>query len=142
VSALFDPQKTSVDVGFCISDSAATLAFYCETIGLEHVMDMPLPSGVSGSGVMHRLACGSTTLKFLRLDAVPQTQNPGGGPRAATGIRYLTIWVSNLDELIEQCRSAGYPVLVEPNTIRPGVRIAFVEDPDGVWVEFLENRAE
>jgi catechol 2,3-dioxygenase-like lactoylglutathione lyase family enzyme len=140
VTAILDPSKVSADIGFCIRDSAATLAFYCETVGLEHVMDMPLPPGVSGSGVMHRIACGTTTLKFLRLDEIPSSMNPGGGPRAATGIRYLTIWVTNLHELVEECRSRGYPVLVEPHTIRPGVRIGFVEDPDGVWVEFLENK--
>jgi hypothetical protein len=28
---------------------------------------------------------------------------------------------------------------VEPREIRPGVRIAMVEDPDGNIVEFIEN---
>lgn len=140
MTANLDPNKASADIGFCIRDSAATLAFYRDTIGLEHVMDMPLPPGVSGAGVMHRLAWGTTTLKFLRLDNVPDSVNPSGGPRSATGIRYLTLWVTNLDELLGSCRSKGYRVLVEANTIRPGVRIGFVEDPDGVWVEFLESK--
>jgi hypothetical protein len=26
-----------------------------------------------------------------------------------------------------------------PREIRPGIRIAIVEDPDGNWVEFLEQ---
>jgi predicted enzyme related to lactoylglutathione lyase len=26
-----------------------------------------------------------------------------------------------------------------PTEIRPGVRIAMIEDPDGNWVELLEN---
>jgi catechol 2,3-dioxygenase-like lactoylglutathione lyase family enzyme len=142
MTAQLDEKKNGADIGFSIRDSAKTLAFYCDTLGFEHVMDMALPAGVSGAGVMHRVACGSTTLKFLCLDAVPDEANLSGGPRTATGLRYFTVWVTNLDELVETCRQRGYNVVVEPHTIRPGVRIGFVEDPDGVWVEFLENTAQ
>jgi predicted enzyme related to lactoylglutathione lyase len=45
----------------------------------------------------------------------------------------------NLDELADACGTAGYKVLVSPRDIRPGVRIAIVEDPDGNNVEFLQQ---
>ena len=47
--------------------------------------------------------------------------------------------MSNLDSLVEQCAAAGCPVPVAPREIRPGTRIAMVEDPDGNWVELLET---
>ena len=45
----------------------------------------------------------------------------------------------NLDEATKQCADAGYTVAWEPREIRPNVRIAMIEDPDGNWVELLEN---
>jgi catechol 2,3-dioxygenase-like lactoylglutathione lyase family enzyme len=127
--AALDPNKTAVDLGFVIRDSKATLDFYCGLLGLEHVMDMPI----------HRIQAGATTLKFQRLDDTPADSNPAGGPATATGMRYFTIWITNLDALIEECRAAGAVVAVAPSTIRPGVRIAFLIDPDGIWVELLES---
>ena len=47
--------------------------------------------------------------------------------------------MKNLDGIAQQCKDGGYKVTVEPREIRPGVRIAMVEDPDGNWVEFLET---
>ena len=52
---------------------------------------------------------------------------------AATGLRYVTLTVSNLADVIEECRAAGVSVAVPaPITeVRPGVTIGMVEDPDG-----------
>ena len=88
---------------------------------------------------MHRLMCGTTMVKLVSPGQLPEAANPPGGLAGASGIRYWTITTTNLDEITDQCRSAGYTVPVEPREIRPGVRIAMVEDPDGNWVEFLEN---
>ena len=58
-------------------------------------------------------------------------------------MRYWTISVSNLDELVAACEAAGYNVPVPPREVspesRPNTRIAFVEDPDGNRVELLED---
>ena len=51
------------------------------------------------------------------------------------------MYVTNLQEISDQCAAAGYNVAIAPVTIRPGVTIAMVEDPDGNWVEFLETSA-
>ena len=45
----------------------------------------------------------------------------------------------DLDDLVDSCRDQGVTVKVPPQEVRPGVRIAMVEDPDGNWVEFLES---
>ena len=136
-----DPNKAAVDLGISVRDSAATLAFYCGLLGLEHVMDMPMPGTVAGSGTMHRVQAGATTLKFVSLNEKPKTNVPGG-PGTATGIRYLTIWVRNLDEMLEVCRAAGHKVALEKTTVRPGITICMIEDPDGNWVELLQNDPE
>ncbi len=131
-----DENKPAVDFGISIRSWDATKAFYCDLLGLPHVMDMPMP--VSGSGTMHRVQAGATTLKFVHFDNVPGVHNPGG-PAVAIGIRYLTIWVRNLADAVAACRAAGHPIVLEPTVVRAGVTITMVEDPDGNWVELLQN---
>jgi catechol 2,3-dioxygenase-like lactoylglutathione lyase family enzyme len=69
----------------------------------------------------------------------PAERAPAGGIPAATGYRYWTISVTNIEELVAACKAGGYRVRVEPTEVRPGVTIAMVEDPEGNWVEFLRN---
>jgi len=57
----------------------------------------------------------------------------------ATGFRYFTMIVSNLAEIMEQCEAAGCKIAVKMREARPGVTIGMVEDPDGNWVEFVQN---
>ena len=54
-------------------------------------------------------------------------------------LRYFTITVGNITQLMQDCTDAGRKVAVSEREIRPGVRIGIVEDPDGNWVEFLSN---
>lgn len=128
--------KDSVDLGIVVRDGEAALRFYRDTLGLEHVADTPMPTG---GGTMHRLMCGTSLIKVIEYDQVPEAANPGGGITGASGYRYWTISVTNLDEMVQSCEAAGYRLPMAPREIRPGVRIAMVEDPDGNWVELLEQ---
>ncbi len=130
--------KDSIDLGIVVKDGQAALKFYRDTLGLEHVADMPMPGG---GGTMHRVLCGTTLLKLVALDKVPEAAAPPGGIQGATGIRYFTISVADVAAAAAACEAGGYRVPVKPREIRPGVSIAMAEDPDGNWVEFLENRA-
>lgn len=129
--------KQAIDLGIVIRDSAASLQFYRDTLGFEHVADIPMPLG--GGGTMHRLQCGETIVKLVKFDAVPAAANPPGGLSTATGFRYFTMIVHNLEAMMRTCESAGYTVVVSTREARPGVTIGMVEDPDGNWVEFVQN---
>jgi predicted enzyme related to lactoylglutathione lyase len=128
--------KDSIDLGINVSDGDAALAFYRDTLGLEFSATIPLPGG---GGVMHRLLCGDSLIKLVVMDEKPSAVNPPGGPRGAIGTRYWTISVSNLEEIVERCEKAGYKVPMPVREARPGVTIAMVEDPDGNYVEFLQQ---
>ena len=132
-----DPAKQSIDIGIVIRDSEKSLAFYRDLLGCEHTMDMPMPLG--GGGVMHRLQSGTTTLKLVHFDKVPTAANPPGGITGAVGLRYFTIWITNLDEAVAAVEAAGHTIVTPIVTVRPGVRIAIMEDPDGNLVELLQN---
>ena len=127
--------KDSIDLGIIITDSAKALAFYRDTLGFTHQEDSPMPGG----GTMHRLLCGTTLVKVIKPEREPAAKAAPGGIQGATGYRYFTISVSNLDELAGECAAKGYKVVVEPRDLRPGIRIAIIEDPDGNWVELLKT---
>lgn len=129
--------KDAIDLGIVIRDSEASLRFYRDTLGFEHVADMPMPLG--GGGTMHRLNCGNTLVKLVKFDNVPEASNPPGGIVGASGYRYFTLIVSNLDEIMATCEAAGYKVVISKREVRPGVAIGMVADPDGNWVEFVQN---
>jgi len=128
--------KDSIDLGIVVKDGEAALKFYRDTLGFEFVASTPLPGG---GGTMHRLMCGTTMVKVVVPEVAPAASAPPGGTRGATGIRYWTISVSNLEEIAAACGAAGYRVSVTPREIRPGVSIAMVEDPEGNTVEFLQS---
>lgn len=129
-------RKDSIDLGIVISDSEASLAFYCGVLGFEHVADTPMPAGMNGT--MHRLMCGSSMVKLVKLDDTPTASSPGG-ISGATGLRYFTMQVTNLAEVTGSCREAGATVVIDQAEIAPGVTISMVTDPDGNWVEFVDN---
>ena len=132
-------SKDSIDLGIVISDSEAALAFYRDLLGLEHVADTPMPAGMKGT--MHRLLCGSSLIKLVKLDEVPEARPAKGGIAGATGYRYFTMIVDNLAEITGAVKAAGHKVRIDAAEIRPGVSISMVEDPDGNWVEFVQDNS-
>jgi len=127
--------KDSIDLGIVVRDADAALSFYRDTLGFVEEGKMPMPGG---GGTMYRLLCGTSLIKLVHHEDVPEAAAPPGGIAGATGYRYWTISVSNLQEVVDACAAAGRKVIVKPREIRRGVSIAIVEDPDGNWVEFLQ----
>ena len=127
--------KDSIDLGIVTRNPEQMLAFYRDTLGFDHQGEMPMPGG----GSMQRLMCGTSLIKIVTPGNLADADAIPGGIAGATGYRYWTISVSNLDALTEACAAAGSRVPVRPTEIRPGIRIAIVEDPDGNWVEFLQG---
>ena len=126
--------KDSIDLGIVVTDAGRSLAFYRDTLGFTYEGEMPM----GGGSVMHRLMCGTSLIKVVAPATLPEARAAGGGIQGATGYRYWTISVSNIQELADSCAAAGYKVVVPVREFRPGITIAIVEDPDGNWVEFLQ----
>lgn len=126
--------KGSIDLGIVSRDAAASVAFYRDVLGFEDLGTASIPWGT-----LHRLRCGDSHIKIVTLSDPSVPSAPPGGLPGATGYRYWTVSVTDLDAVVAACREAGRPIPVEPTVVRPGVRIAMVEDPDGNWVEFLSQ---
>ena len=123
----------ALDLGVVTADAARALAFYRDTLGLLPDGELPFP----GLGVLHRLRCGHSTVKLLALERPPEARPARGGFSAATGFRYCTLHVANLDAVVSACRERGHAIPVDVRPLRPGLRVAMVEDPDGNTIELM-----
>jgi predicted enzyme related to lactoylglutathione lyase len=127
--------KAAIDIGIITRQPDAMMAFYNELLGLPVEATIPMPGG----GTMRRLKVGDTIVKIIDTDPAPADDAVPGGIRAATGYRYWTLHVSNLVAAVENIEKAGHKIILGPKVIREGITIAMIEDPDGNWVELLEN---
>ncbi len=96
--------------------------FYMEALGLNEV----------SPGVM---ACGRSLLLLEETGIPPQP----AAPLATLGLRYLTLQVSDCDASYAKALQAGATSGRAPETLGNTARIAFVFDPDGVWIEISER---
>jgi catechol 2,3-dioxygenase-like lactoylglutathione lyase family enzyme len=55
------------------------------------------------------------------------------------GLDHFGFKVDDVDEAVADLKRRGADIAVEPRTIRPGVRIAFVRAPDDVRIELLQR---
>jgi catechol 2,3-dioxygenase-like lactoylglutathione lyase family enzyme len=114
------------DVSFChlvvgVTDMDRALAFYRDVLGMDVVFET-LISGEPFDAVLHA-------------KRKPATDKPAR--RGITGIQNVSLSVIDLDDTHRRIRNAGYPPEQDPFEIG-GVRMFFVNDPDGTPVEFIE----
>jgi len=126
--------KDSIDIGIITKNADKMLVFYRDTLGLAFEGELSMPGG----GVMHRLKCGSSIIKIVVNGKEPPAASPPGGIGGATGYRYWTITIDNLEQAVKTCQDAGHKIIMPVTEFRPGVSISIIEDPDGNWVEFVQ----
>ena len=128
-------SKTAIDLGIVAKDGPAMLSFYKDLLGFHHEGDIPFPMG----GVMHRLRCGESLIKIVVPEPGPEKFPEKQGITGAFGYRYWTMIVENLEEIMADCEAYGSKIITPITTIRPGVTIGIVSDPEGNLVEFVEQ---
>ncbi|ABQ68209.1 VOC family protein [Rhizorhabdus wittichii] len=129
--------KPSLDAGLVSNDLDGLIRFYNGVLGLPLAGSVDIPN----VGQVTRFQVGDSVLRVL----VPldPAQPPPAGPRfsSTAGIRYLALRIGNLAETVEQVAQAGFTIAVPLHTLRPGVRVALVEDADGNTIELMEESA-
>lgn len=125
-----------MQVGIVPRDLAASLAFYRDEIGLTYAGARPVIEGRT----LHFFDADGGSLKLLEqpADAPPVTVHaPGGGFQRATGVRWITLDVTDLDAIVARCTARTFQLPL--TQIRPGLRVCIVEDCDGNAVELVER---
>lgn len=66
----------------------------------------------------------------------------GAAPHAPhLGLEHIGLAVPDIDAAVAALKAKGVIFTMEPTTIRPGVRIAFLRGPEDVSIELLERSA-
>ncbi len=118
------PAYTFDHMHLYTTDPEATAAWYQTMFGAE-VIRTP-----AGGKTRIDLKVGGADIFLL-----PVTE-------AATGknsLDHFGFIVADVDAAIADLRAKGAKVTMEPNDIRPGTRISFVESPEGVRIEVLQR---
>jgi len=55
------------------------------------------------------------------------------------GLDHFGLTVTGIDDVVAGLKAKGAEFTMEPNDIRPGIRIAFLRGPEGVSIELLER---
>lgn len=73
---------------------------------------------------------------------VPQEQEVGEPPHPPyLGLEHIGLRVEGIDAVVADLKQKGVEFTIEPKTIRPGVRIAFLRGPQNVHIELLDRNA-
>ncbi|MBU2055294.1 MAG: VOC family protein [Proteobacteria bacterium] len=64
---------------------------------------------------------------------------PASPPVRHLGLDHFGLLVDNLDEAAAELKSRGAEFVMEPRTIKPGQKIAFIRGPENVRIELLER---
>ncbi|NKQ54268.1 VOC family protein [Amycolatopsis sp. K13G38] len=128
--------KPTIDIGIVTTNPEAMADFYGTVIGFPPLPDVPM----DGFRVK-RFQVGECVLKIVTFDDEPGGRAVTGTLGDSTGLRYWTVSVANLGQILAAVEGAGQKVVDGPTEVRPGVTIALVTDPDGNLLEFVNRPA-
>ena len=118
--------------GIRVRDLARSIRFYTEGLGLRR-------------GPTGRMAAGGTwqELQDPATGAVLELNYYPGDPpyREGDELDHLGFRVDDLDATVARLVTLGARLRI-PAFSEPPERLAFLSDPDGVWVELIERRSE
>lgn len=127
--------------GLCVGDLDAAVAFYAEAFGFE--VEFAFELGVEGiRGVMLTLDPSGRLELFERPGSAPNLQPETPVTALATrGYGHVALSAADVDPLFTRALAQGASAKVEPSpSPEPGVRFAFLADPEGNLVELVERR--
>ena len=109
----------------------ATAAFYERMFGAEVIRTMQ-----QGKQRID-LKVGGANVFILPIVPGDKTNPPPTSPYQ--GLDHFGLSVTGIDAVVADLKAKGAEFTMEPNNIRPGIRIAFLRGPEGVSIELLER---
>lgn len=108
-----------------------SIQFYQETFHAQVLFRRHL----SGGKTIVYLRLGESMLELMDFGAARDV----GDPRDFYGVHHIGIKTSDFDATCRDLKARGVPFLVEPFSPVPGIRLAFVKDPNGAVLEIAER---
>ena len=126
------PGYTYDHIHLRTADPEATAEYYRTMFGAE-IIESVQPDG------QKRIDLDISGLTIF-IQRVPEGEDVLPGPlEPQLGLDHFGLRVDDLEEAAAELKSRGVEFTLEPRTIRPGVKIAFVRAPNGVRIELLER---
>jgi catechol 2,3-dioxygenase-like lactoylglutathione lyase family enzyme len=113
-------------------DPLATAQYYHRMFGAK------ILESVQSDG-KRRIDLDINGLSIFILRVPPDQDLPAGPPGPRLGLDHFGFLVPNLDETAARLKALGAEFAEEPRTIRPGVKIAYVQAPENVRIELVER---
>jgi catechol 2,3-dioxygenase-like lactoylglutathione lyase family enzyme len=113
-------------------DPEATAAYYQRMFGAEVIR-----TTVQGKPRLD-LKLGGANIFILDVSQDPKAK--AGPAHPHQGLDHFGLEVKNIDAACKELKAKGAVFTREPVDIRPGVRIAFLTAPEGVFIELLERK--
>ncbi len=114
-----------------VKDIKKSLKFYTELIGLKISRTMDLDDCR-----LHFLTDG---ISNVEIELTENFETPAEGYTSGEQFGHFAFETKSLDEFSQKLKDFGLEYLYEPFEIKPGLKIAFVLDPDGREIEIIEN---
>ena len=113
-------------------DPEATARYYEGMFGAEIIKSIQ-----SDGRERVDMSLGGVIMFIAKVDPdAALSEKPAG---SYVGLDHLGLRVRDIDRVCDELKAKGAEFTVEPKTIRPGVRIAFVRGPQNVLIEILDR---
>jgi catechol 2,3-dioxygenase-like lactoylglutathione lyase family enzyme len=142
--------KSFYHTGFVVEDLEKSVAFYADVLGMRIATRIDR----QGETINQILGFPNAHIKGAFLDKeeghqleLIQYVNPPGGrarfERNDSGATHLAFFVEDLDRFYQDTSQRGLSYLNPPTSLRDEAgkvvrKIAYSQDPDGNWLEFIE----
>ena len=113
-------------------DPEATARYYERMFGAEMIKSIQ-----SDGRERVDMSLGGVMMFIAKVDPDASLYEKPAG--SYVGLDHLGLRVRDIDRVCDELKSKGAEFTVEPKTIRPGVRIAFVRGPQNVLIEILDR---
>lgn len=121
----FSDNYPRVSPYIIVAGAAEAIAFYCSVLGATERMRMPGPAGTIGHA---EIVFGDSLIMLA--DEAPDMEALGPKTIGGTPV-LLSVYVPDVDAVVEQAEHAGATVLRAPQDQFYGDRTALIEDPWG-----------
>jgi lactoylglutathione lyase len=118
-------------VGIRVANLEKSIDFYTKVLGMK----------ISGRGKTEQTKGETVSLAsekggfILELNYYEKDSPYNTKYDVGEALDHLAFGVSNLDEALEEARAAGHRTVLELKS--DGSRWAYIEDPDGIWIELF-----
>jgi catechol 2,3-dioxygenase-like lactoylglutathione lyase family enzyme len=139
--------KSFHHTGISVTDLDRSIRFYCNLLGMtldwriDHKRGEAFEKvvGLPNVDVSYAMLSGwGGRLELFQYHSPSRLPYPPDKPVCDKGITHFGFQVEEIDGLYEKLRGQGVRFNTPPQVIRPGVKVTYFHDLDGVTVEFVQ----